>query len=461
MPKGLRHKIVIVFFLMSLIPLVVCTGFILAYLYPETRYPFTIGSTATLIAVVIAAVIALLGFVLLKQIIDPVVNISRQARAVADGRMDTTFQVVSQDEVGALGESLNKMTRRIKEAINELHSYGEKTKEINMDIHQKVLTLSNLLQVGNLISAGTSLEELTRTITEKLGQLDMTSSSFIYIVESEGVLVRKYIHNLDSAALPQRISLGNGVIGKVASQGEPLVADGDAGGTMGVKELKFGLRQANVAIFPIAVRGAILGVLGTGNTLDHFKYKPEDIETIKIFTKQLSIAIENDLLSKRAKELEMKDELTQLYNEKFTRERLDEEIKRAIHYQRPCSLILVDIDHFQTVETPFQTDLLKQIAKEMRGHLTEADRAARLDRDLFAMIVPERNKREATQLAETFRRRVEEVYGSGKGFHGRKMTVSAGVSENPIDGSTAEELIRKAKDTLASAKALGRNRVAA
>ena len=459
-PKGLRYKIGIAFFLMSLIPLFVCMFFILAYIYPETRYPFTIGGGATLTIISITIVIAVLGFILLREIVDPVVHIAKQAKEVAAGKVDTTFQIVREDEIGDLGEALNRMTSRIKEAINELHSYGEKTKEINIEIHKKVLTLSNLLQVGNMISAGTSLEELAKTIAEKLGQLDATSASFVYIVESGGVLIRKYIHNLEPTALPQKLSLDTSVIGKVASQGEPLIADSDASGGMGVKELKFTLRQSSIAIFPITVRGTVAGILGTGNTLEHFKYKPDDIETIKIFAKQFSIAIENDILTKRAKELELKDDLTPLYNEKFTRQRLDEEIKRAIHYQRPCSLILIDVDQFQTVESQYQTDLLKQIAREMGGHLTDADRAARLDRDLFAMIVPERNKREATQLAETFRRRIEEIYGT-KGFHGKKITVSAGVSENPIDGSTAEELIRKAKDALAGAKALGKNRVVA
>lgn len=461
MPKGLRYKIAIAFFLTSLIPLFVCICFILAYLYPEMRYPFIIGSAATLIVVLIAIVIAILGFVLLKQIVDPVVHIARQAKQVADGKIDTTFEIMREDEIGDLGESLNRMTSRIKEAINELHSYGEKTKEINIEIHRKVLTLSNLLQIGNLISAGTSLEEVAKTVVEKLGQLEIFSASFVYFLESEGVLIRRYVYSLDPELLPLRISFGNGIIGKVASQGEPFVADSHSSVSVGIKELKFTLRQKSLAIFPITVRGTVAGILGTGNSLESFKYSPEDLEAIKIFAKQLSIAVENDLLSKRAKELEMKDELTQLYNERFTRERLDEEIKRAIHYQRPCSLILVDVDQFQAVDTSFQTDLLKQIAKEMGNHLTEADRAARWDKDLFAMIIPERNKREATQLAETFRRRIEEVYGGGRGFHGKKVTVSAGVSENPIDGSTAEELIRKAKDALTNAKSLGKNRVVA
>ncbi|MFH1857813.1 MAG: diguanylate cyclase [Candidatus Omnitrophota bacterium] len=460
-PQGMRYKLGIAFFLMSLIPLFVCVFFVLAYIYPETRYPFTINANAILTIVAITLAIALLGFTLVRQMVDPVVNMSLKAREVAEGKFDATFDTSREDEIGDLSSALNRMASRIRETINELHAYGEKTKEINIEIHQKVLTLSNLLEIGNLVSAGAALEEIVKTISEKIGQLDVAASSFVYLLESPGVLMRHHVNNLDPDALPVRIPFGTGVLGKVASQGGELVADAYNAGGFGVKELKYALHVNNLAVYPVTIRGSVVGLLGAGNSLDQFKYKPDDLETIKVFVKQLSLAVENDLLMKRAKELEMKDELTQLYNEKYVRQRLDEEIKRAAHYQRPCAFILFDVDGFKEVDELHQGELLKRIAKEIEGFVTEADRAARLEHDLFAMVIPERNKREATQLAEAFRRRFEEVFGKGRGFHGKMVTVSAGVSENPIDGTTAEELIQKAKDALTNAKSLGKNRVVA
>ena len=75
-PQRLRYKFGIAFFLMSLIPLFVCMFFILAYIYPETRYPFTIDSSATFTIVGITLLITLLGFNLVREILDPVVTIS-------------------------------------------------------------------------------------------------------------------------------------------------------------------------------------------------------------------------------------------------------------------------------------------------------------------------------------------------------------------------------------------------
>jgi len=78
---------------------------------------------------------------------------------------------------------------------------------------------------------------------------------------------------------------------------------------------------------------------------------------------------------------------------------------------------------------------------------------ARISWDEFAVVLPERNKKEATEISEKIRDRVEEEFSRSQKDKGFPLTVSGSVSENPIDGSTAEELFSKA---LGSLKASGR-----
>ncbi len=466
MPRGVRYKLGVAFFLMALIPLFVCAFFILAYIYPETRYSLTIGTIDLFQIQVIMTVtvgITVLGFILvMREIIGPFVRISAKAKRVAEGHLEIPFEADREDEVGELGESLNRMTSRIKETINELRAYGEKTKQINIEIHKKVLALSNLLQIGNLISGGTALQEVVAIVTEKLLQSEMADRCFIYLVEEgEGPLALRASQGGGADVLPSRVEIGKGFLGKIASHAEPLMSDAKTSNAPDTKEFKYNFGVQNLAILPVTARGAVVGLLGIGNSLENFHFSSDELEVVKVFAKQVSIAVENNLLSRRAKELQVKDELTKLYNETFTRQRLEEEIKRAMRYQRPCSFILFDIDDFGVLEPSFQSDLLKQFARTLESNVTETDRAARFDRDLFAVILPERNKKEATQLAEGLRQKVEREFAKGGSDRARKITISAGVSENPIDGATAEALFQKAKDALSNAKALGKNRVVA
>ena len=74
------------------------------------------------------------------------------------------------------------------------------------------------------------------------------------------------------------------------------------------------------------------------------------------------------------------------------------------------------------------------------------------------MILPERNKRQAQEIAEDIRKKIEFVFSEAQDKD-KLLTFSAGVSENPLDGVDADQLIKKAKELLAKAKAQGRNRV--
>ena len=101
---------------------------------------------------------------------------------------------------------------------------------------------------------------------------------------------------------------------------------------------------------------------------------------------------------------------------------------------------------------------LKEMGVIIKSSVTEIDRVGHMRDDEFGIILPERNKRQATHVAEGIRKRIED--GAVKSVvPDKKITVSIGVSENPIDGSTAEELMDKAKRLVHNAKSLGKNRV--
>jgi diguanylate cyclase (GGDEF)-like protein len=172
---------------------------------------------------------------------------------------------------------------------------------------------------------------------------------------------------------------------------------------------------------------------------------------------------ELDRLMNRIEKLEIKDPLTGLYNEGFIRNRLNEEIRRAVLYHRPCSFIILDIDNFRSFHQNFgllqSETVLKKISALISESITEIDRAARFGDDSFAVLLPEKNKRTAQEVAEGIRKKIEDNYTKETDSN-KRVTISAGVSENPIDGINADELITKATEYLGIAKQEGKNRIA-
>ncbi len=72
------------------------------------------------------------------------------------------------------------------------------------------------------------------------------------------------------------------------------------------------------------------------------------------------------------------DDLTQVFNRRHFHARLDEEIARARRYGHPVSLLMMDIDHFKTINDRYghQTgdDVLRAIGSILRSNTRSADR---------------------------------------------------------------------------------------
>ncbi|MBM3255443.1 MAG: diguanylate cyclase, partial [Candidatus Omnitrophica bacterium] len=418
------------------------------------------------VAIILTSIfIALAGFYVIKGIISRILSISSEAKVIAAGDLGRKLEVKCKDEIGDLEGSLNQLTQRIRSNIDELKIYKDRTNEIDLEIQKRLFVFSTLLQISSLILQGAKLEEVLKVTIVKSKLLAKSTIAYLFFREETGnTFLSKVAEGINSEQfLGVQIQPQDPVFCRVISEGQVLIIDSKDILQEGLRTefyREFGIK--NTLAMPVFSRGSVFGILGIGNSEDQFLYKKDDIELLDIFVKQLAIALENDLLSHRLEKLEIKDRLTGLYNESFIRNRLGEEIRRAITYQRPCAFVLLNIDDFSKVEANFGSayaqETLKKIAYLIRDSVTEIDRVARTANNEFAIVLPERNKRQAKVTSDEIRKKVELSFGKEDDAN-KKLTVSGGVSENPLDGVTAEELVDRARDGLRQAKSLGKNRI--
>jgi diguanylate cyclase (GGDEF)-like protein len=463
-PAGLRYKLMIVFCLMSIIPLMICVYIVTNFVFPY------MGITGSLsIVIVITICIALLGLALAKKMIEPIIDIAIEAKLIAGGDFERSIETSEEGEIGDLAFSLNTMTDKIRTNLTELKSYSEKTMEINADIHRKVMVLSGLLQVGNLISSGTDLKAILDILAEKISLLDDSCPSVVMLIDKDRDYFIPYssinVENLEFSKMP--LSLKRGFFAQLRSNvhiKDIIVDRNNDQKDEHIDSIRELLGIKNTAVVPIIIRGNLEGAIFMGNSKDNFEYKKDDIELLHVFSKQAAIAIENEMLLKKTEELEIRDGLTQLYNAKFIKGRLDEEIKRGMIYQRPCSFILFDVDDFKPFCDKYGRmageSVLKKIAGLILDEITPIDRAGRFADDEFALVLPERSKKEARDIAEELKQKISELNIMRSENQDKVcITVSAGVGENPIDGVSTKELVDKAKALIKQAKDEGKNRV--
>jgi len=450
--RGLREKFRIAFSLMSVIPLLVCIYLFFLYNSHIGKAPFSI--LQIVICLIISVIIASMGFLVAKQIVDSIVEISAEAKNIAKGEFGKTIDIYRDDEIGDLGSALNQLTKKIRDNMQELRDYGERTKQINSEINKRVVVLSGLLQVSNLVTQGASLKEIYNVSISKLAQLKNAAWAILVISdeyksfkisaqygitdEMNSFLSKDGIRKIfDSVILNKR-----GLI--IDQQNKDI----DAG------ELIQTFDTSNIIFIPIYRHTKIIGFIGTGNSVSENKYDVDDLDLLSIFAKQISISIENDYLENRLLKLEIKDSLTGLFNKNFIVNRLDEEIKRAMIYQRPCALLLLSIDKFSDfLKSQGQLSsegVLKKVSRILEDNCSEIDRVARYSDHGYAIVLPEKNKKQSIVLAEDIGKKVNEFFSLTS--ESKMLTISGAISENPIDGSTSKDLIEKAEKLLESAR---------
>lgn len=461
MRRGLRYKLFMSFSLMSVIPLMACLYIISLYAFPHMTDVINIYAI-----IAMSVVIAVLGFVLAKGLVDPVVAMATEAKMIAGGQYDNRIAIESDDEIGNLGQSINSMTQKIKTNMEELKSYGAKMREINVDIHKKVIALSSLLQIGDMLSSGSAqLDSLLSLVIEKASMVFEGGFGMLFLPKSDGGdLIAKVSYNGTDKELLSKIVVrkeGNGIMERVLQDKKVFILDASSKISKDMGNFREAHKIKNILVVPVYATKDISGLLVIGNRLDDYKFKNDDIELVKVFAKQITIAIESDILNKKTEQLAIKDDLTGLYNKNFILARLEEEIKRAVFYQRPCSFIVFSIDEFKNFRDTkgelAAEEVLIRMAKVIKDNTSPVGKAARISGDEFAMLLPEKNKKEAGEMADEIRRKVESASLLRQGQ--ANLTISGGVGENPIDGATADEIFKRAMSAVKEARLKGGARV--
>jgi diguanylate cyclase (GGDEF)-like protein len=154
------------------------------------------------------------------------------------------------------------------------------------------------------------------------------------------------------------------------------------------------------------------------------------------------------------------DGLTGLYNQRYFKQRLGEEVARAAEQGRPLALLFCDLDHFKDYNDRFGHSAgdaaLRAVANVLLRSVRQVDLAARYGGEEFTVVLIDTPAHRAAEVAERIREGVAALeLDDGE----CKLTVSIGVAAYPRDAALAEELIDKADWAMYLGKRRGRDRV--
>ncbi len=326
--------------------------------------------------------------------------------------------------------------------------------------------LSALLEIGKSINSTLKLDDILDLILHSAIRITGTSAGSIALFDEENLefsiratvgFSEEFMHTLKWKVRP------GGMTDLILKRRNPLVLE-DA-----LKEPTFnnpialeeGIRSL-IAV-PLFVEEKIIGIL----YVDDFKprtFSESEVRLVSFLATQVAIAINNAQLHEQTRWLAVTDGLTDVFNHRYFYEHLEKEMKRAERYNRPLSVIMMDIDYFKDYNDACGhkrgDDVLKQMAKMLIKTTRKFDVVARYGGDEFTIILPETDKTEALNIAERIRRDVEQyVFSFDDSPEKRYLTMSLGIATYPYDAGNVDELVDGADRALYKAKKRGRNRV--
>lgn len=194
----------------------------------------------------------------------------------------------------------------------------------------------------------------------------------------------------------------------------------------------------------------------------------------ELLQSQEDLQAANDALRARLAEIEAlqhdleqqanRDPLTGLFNRRYLEATTERELARGRREQLPAALLLLDIDHFKSINDRYGhavgDEVLRQFGALLQGGTRREDVPCRLGGEEFVLLLPGMPVHKALERAEQIRHQVEQMTVTGPQAAVR-VTISIGVASFPAQGECLDDLIKCADLALYAVKRSGRNGVRA
>ncbi|GEM_PF-761923 len=178
---------------------------------------------------------------------------------------------------------------------------------------------------------------------------------------------------------------------------------------------------------------------------------------------QMEMALRLYDLYEEAQNQAITDGLTGLATHDFFQQRLAQEMRESVRYDRPLSLMLFDLDHFKSINDNHGHQagdaVLKQTAELLKHSVRSSDLVARYGGEEFAVILPQTEESDAFNMADRLRQDLEAMRIAINDERSIKVTASIGLVSRSKQDLLGKDLVKRADVALYAAKNAGRNRV--
>ncbi len=304
-------------------------------------------------------------------------------------------------------------------------------------------SLSSLIDIECLIPQ--SLKALMQELNADIGcSFLLSEDEVISLTGLEGLHVEQ-AHELVALLLPEYHSS--------TSLDQPRIVSS-------ISLQKMMMNREQMWLLPLRDGEKLKGGLLVGNAL----VRPDatlPMAELLYLCDQITLGFANAARYQNAQQLMYLDDLTGLYNHRYLKAALHQEMMRSKRYGLKFSLMFLDLDRFKQINDQFGhlagSAALREVAQLMRNCVRDVDTLFRFGGDEFAAMLVETDSRGARVVAERIRDLIERHTFLDELGAPCQVTITIGLATFPDDAGSQERLLDLADQAMYAGKELRNN----
>ena len=338
----------------------------------------------TLIAMVITALVGVLGFYASQRLAAPILTLTDITGKIAEGDLSIRAHISTRDEIGELANSFNRMTSQLQDTLGGLERrVAERTADVEiarMLSERRAQELQAISEISRAISTEQRLDILLPLISRLVSERFDFYHVGIFFVDETRQFAHLQAANSDGGqkmlSRGHRLELGKGLVGTVAQTGKPRIALDVGSDAAFFDNPDLPTTRSEMAL-PLNIRGQTIGVLDAQSTKPG-AFTEQDANTLGILGDQIAIAIENARLFGQTQLA--RDEAEALYSQILQRDwkSFSKQMSRIGYRQSPTG--------GKPIEKPIETNEIRQALEN--GQVVVFDGNGKGKRSMPAIAIP-------------------------------------------------------------------------
>jgi len=293
-------------------------------------------------------------------------------------------------------------------------------------------SLDLIYAFGQQIAAASTVEQVVAGALDFLSEQFDYQLSVFFLRQDDGRLTvagERGPYAERGVDIGWSLPAGRGIVGWVARNKRCAVVD-DVRDDPRYYEA-FSETRSEIAV-PILFGGELYGVLNLESKDPGF-FDEDDRRLLEVIANHLAIALSNLASKESLREQAIRDPLTGLYNRHYFNSIIAAEFSRSNRYNRPLTLMMIDIDGFRNVNNRLGhlkgDEILQEVARVLEESVRAADHVIRYGGDEFLVLMPE-TREEADRVAARLRERIAEL-PNRTGIPDLPLGLSIGIYSRP------------------------------